>query len=83
MNPIEVFDRQELYRKQEPAIVYRIFDPEVGKFCCSGRGLYAGNGRSVWASKSGATVTLKHLPADVKARVVIKAFRLIEVEEAE
>lgn len=80
MTPTEIFERQRLHRKQESAVVYRIFDPEVGKFCCSGRSLYAGNGRSIWAAKSGATVTLRNLPADVRERAVIKAFQLVEIE---
>jgi hypothetical protein len=36
--------------------VYRIFDLVEKMFCSSGRGLYAGNGRSVWTGKGAAEV---------------------------
>jgi len=62
-------------------IVYRIYDPVEGKFCCSGRGLYAKNGRSIWLALSGAKLALKHMPAPIKDRLVIREFELAEVRE--
>ena len=52
--------------------IYRIYDPIENKFCCSGRGLYAKNGRSVWASRSAAMVALINMPKEVRERATIK-----------
>jgi hypothetical protein len=67
---------KDLYQAQ--TVAYRIYDPVEQKFCCSGRGLYAHNGRSVWLSKAGASVALRNMPAQVKARARIRTFNLVE-----
>ena len=60
-------------------IVYRIFDPVENNFCESGRGLYAKNGRSVWFGEGGARLALRYMPKEIKDRLVIKAYRLVDV----
>lgn len=67
---------RDLY--QEGEVVYRIWDPVEGKFCCSGRSLYASNGRSMWLAYSGAALALKYMPDDIRDRLVIKEFELVE-----
>lgn len=57
---------------------YRIYDPVEDKFCSSGRGLYSSNGRTIWISKSGAKLALKHMPPEIKDRLVLKEYTLIE-----
>ncbi len=60
--------------------VFRIYDPVEKKFCCSGATLY-GKTRSIWANKSGAINALSHMPDDIKDRLEIKKFQLLEVAE--
>lgn len=72
---------KDLY--QSETICYRIFDPEVGKFCCSGRGLYAKNGRSVWFGQGVVHNVFNGLPQEVKERAVIKLYKLVELEPPE
>jgi hypothetical protein len=61
-------------------VVFRIWDPVEGKFCCSGRGLYAKNGRSIWMSTGAVGVALSHMPEDIKDRLIIRAYELVEVD---
>lgn len=61
-------------------VVYRIFDPVEQRFCCSGRGLYSQNGRSVWMSANGVNSALRNMPKDIKDRLVIKKYFLIDKE---
>ena len=61
-------------------IVYRIYDPVEGKYCCSGRGLYASNGRSVWFIKGAATTAFSHLPTEIQARAEIVPCRLVPIQ---
>ncbi len=67
---------KELYASQ--TFVYRIFDPIEKKFCSSGRGLYAHNGRSMWGGKGAAKVALSNMPEEIKSRLIIKEFLLVE-----
>ena len=67
---------RDLY--QSGTTVFRIYDPVADKFCCSGRGLYANNGRSVWFARSAAVNVLKKLPAEVRERAIIKEYALVE-----
>lgn len=60
--------------------IYRLYDPQEDQFVSSGRSLYAKNGRSHWANKSGAMTTKNNLPADVKERVVWVEYELVEVD---
>ena len=61
-------------------IVYRIYDPKEDKYCSSGRGLYAQNGRSIWMSLGAVRVAFKNMPPDIKDRLKIQAFTLEPVE---
>lgn len=67
---------KELYASQ--TFVYRIFDPVENKFCSSGRGLYAHNGRSMWGGKGAAKVALSNMPKEIRSRLIIKEFFLVE-----
>ena len=60
--------------------VYRIFDPIEDKFCCSGRGLNANNGRSIWTSRGAAARALVCMPDGIKDRLIIKQYALVETE---
>lgn len=69
---------QDLYIENEkPLVTYKIFDPEVKKFCRSGRSLY-GRPRTQWGNKASAINALKAMPKDVQERAIIKKFILIE-----
>ena len=59
-------------------IVYRIYDPVEERFCESGRGLYAKNGRSVWFGKTGAAVAKRYMPN--KERLEIRMFELVPLK---
>ncbi len=61
--------------------VFRVFDPVENKYCSTGRSLYAGNGRSVWANKSGASNARNNMPDEIKDRLEIRKFQLVEVRE--
>ena len=67
---------KDLYASQ--TYVYRIFDPVENKFCSSGRGLYAHNGRSMWGGKGAARVALANMPEEIRSRLVIKEYLLVE-----
>lgn len=71
---------RELYANDSMK-VYRVYDPIENKFCCTGRSLYSGNGRSVWFNKGAATSALKNMPDEIKDRLQIKAFMLVELEQ--
>lgn len=69
-----------LYVENErPLFTFKIFDPQVGKYCRSGRSLY-GRPRSQWGNKAGAISALKSMPDDVQKRAIIRKFTLQEVE---
>ena len=70
---------KELYTSQ--TFVYRIFDPIEQKFCASGRGLYAHNGRSIWGGKGAAKVALSNMPEKIRGRLIIKEFVLVETAQ--
>ena len=71
---------KDLY--QSGCVVYRIYDPMAKQFCCSGRHLYATNGRSVWFAKSAAVNVRNGLPQEIRSRVVIKPYRLVPIDDA-
>lgn len=73
----EIGMTRDLYVSQD--IVWRIFDPEECRFCVSGRGWWATNGRSVWFSKSAAGVAKAHMPSKIRDRLVVKRFVLVEI----
>lgn len=63
----------------KPIYVYRIYDPETKTFLSSGSNNRTGrNRRSFWLYKSGATLTKKFLPKEVRVRVKIKRYELKE-----
>lgn len=70
---------RDLYA-QSTAVVYRVYDLVENKFCSTGRSLYAGNGRSIWANKSGASNAMRHMPDKLKHRLVVKKFILVEID---
>jgi hypothetical protein len=59
--------------------VYRVYDPQENKFCCTGRSLYSGNGRSAWFNKGGAVNARNNMPDEIKDRLEIKVFQLVEI----
>ena len=61
-------------------IVYRIWDPAQGEFCCSGRGLYAKNGRSIWMSPGAVGAALRWMPESIRDRLVIRVYELVEID---
>jgi hypothetical protein len=69
---------RNLYQKQKQITVYRLYDPVEKKFCCSGRSLYASNARSVWLGRGGVMNAKKNLPEEVRRRVELKEYTLIE-----
>jgi hypothetical protein len=71
-------NRMKNFYQDDCGIVFRIFDPLENKYCCSGRGMFAKNGRSVWNSRAAVRVALSHMPKDIKSRLVIKEFALTE-----
>lgn len=72
---------RELYDPAaQTGVVWRIWDPVEEKFCSTGRSRYAKNGRSVWMSKGAASVALGQMPADVKARAVVREYNLVPVQ---
>lgn len=60
-------------------VVYRLWDPQEQKFVASGRSLYSTNGRTLWVGKSGAVNTKRNLPDDVRERVELVTYELVEV----
>ena len=64
-------------------VVWRIYDPVAGEYCCSGRGLYAKNGRSVWFARSGAALAVRYMPQEIRERIEIQEFYLVRVEGVE
>lgn len=60
-------------------LIYRIYDPVAEKFCSSGRGLYAKNGRTFWAAKGAVMVALANMPAEIRGRLIVRTFELREV----
>lgn len=60
-------------------VVYRIFDPVQNMYCSSGRGFYAHNGRSVWVSKGAVKNALRNMPVEIRDRLIVKEFALVEV----
>jgi hypothetical protein len=62
-----------------PLVTYKIFDPEKGKYCRSGRSLY-GRPRTQWGNKASAVSALKAMPKDVQERAIIKKFVLQEAK---
>ena len=67
----------DLYTNSKPEYVYRIYDPETQKFCASGHSLY-GKGRSIWMNASGASNARNNMPEEIRERLVIKKFKLVE-----
>lgn len=67
----------DLYAARKSEYVYRVYDPETQNFCSSGHSLY-GKGRSIWMNIGGAVNAKKNMPTDIRDRLVIKKFRLVE-----
>jgi hypothetical protein len=69
-----------LYIENErPLVTYKIYDPQVGKYCRSGRSLY-GRPRTQWGNMASAMSALKAMPEDVQQRAIIRKFTLQEVK---
>jgi len=63
-------------------IVYRIYDPVEGEFHRSARSILDGkNGRTIWMSMDAIEVALSRIPKDIKDRLVIRAYELVEVDD--
>lgn len=63
--------------------IYRLYDPETKSYVSSGRSLYAKNGRSLWLNRSGALNAKKNLADDVRARVELVTYELVEIDREE
>lgn len=64
-------------------VVYRLWDQQEQKFVASGRSLYSTNGRTLWVGKSGAVNTKKNLHDDVRERVELVTYELVEIAREE
>jgi hypothetical protein len=70
----------ELYtRTNKTEIVFRVFDPVEQKYCATGHSLY-GKGRSIWLNAGGASLAKRNMPDEIKERLIIKRFRLVELD---
>ena len=69
-------------------IIYRLWDPVEEKFyarCVEGGWAnpdywYANNSNSIWTKLSQAEYSLSIAPPDIKDRLVIRAYELVEAE---
>ena len=57
--------------------VYRIWDPKEREFVTSSQ--RHGRGRSMWASKSTISLMLNYMRPEVRERMEVKKFELVEV----
>lgn len=69
-------------------IVYRLWDPVEGKFygrCIEGgwaspESWYTDDARSIWLKLPHAEYSLSIAPPDIKDRLVIRAYELVEID---
>lgn len=61
-------------------IIYRLWDPVEEKFYSNSERLYANNKTTIWTSKTVVEYLLGQAQPDIKGRLVIRAYELVEVE---
>ena len=73
---------RDLYQNEngEDNVCWRIYDPVRKAYCCSGRHA-AGNGRSVWFGRNAAVLAMTYMPREIRGRLLIKKFKLVEVTD--